>query len=92
VSDYAEYLQGSLPLNGSSALRPVVKSAGDGRVVLAFTAVAGRTYRVQVASDPGAGEWVAGPVIGPFAADREVEETVVVPGGVPRIFVRLAVP
>ncbi len=88
-----EFLAGTDPLSASSALRLRLSVAPDGTVTLRFPAIAGRSYRLAHAAEPGTSDWQDLATVPAVAADGEVTLTDATPPELrPTRFYRISTP
>ncbi len=92
MTNLAEYLAGTDPLDGGNRLSVAVADAGGGAVLVRFTARAGRSYTVEWSDTLLAGSWQKLADVAPQAAAVEVEVPDLAAAGAPRRFYRILTP
>jgi hypothetical protein len=89
-SNAAEYLAGTNPRSGTSKLTLTATALAPGKVTLAYTALAGRNYRITYSDSLASGTWLPLATHVPANADGPVSATDT--PGAPRRFYRLETP
>ena len=87
LTDYAEFLAGTDPINDGSVLRVfILRSVSSPAVTLLWPATPGRTYRVQYKDDLATGPWTDLPGQPAYTQDTGAQQDTTVSAGTRRFY------